>query len=249
MKEFLTEYYTIVTRFVEVLAAVTGLLYYKKFKFTPVKYFIVFLVCVAIFEYLGGYALYVRPDKFLHFLSGTVFERNYWWYTSFWKVGAIIFYTFYYYRILKSYPLKTILKYSGMIFLVFSVAYIAFNWDDFFMMFFPIIAILGAIIIFMCVGFYFTEVLLGNQILIFYKSINFYISIAIFIWWLVITPFVFYDLDFGDFDLSKSFFDSDFFSDLNYMLLRKQIYLFANIFMYSTFTFALIYCKPKYDNE
>lgn len=249
MEEFLTEYYTILTRFVEVLAAVTGLFLYKKYKFTPVKYFIFFLVYLTVCEYAGGYVLHVRPDKSLHFLIGTVFERNYWWYTSFWKIGAIVFFAFYYHKILKNQTFKTILKYSGFAFFTFSLIFIALNWNDFFTMFFPIIAIFGATIIFLSTGFYFIEILQSNRILIFHKSINFYISIAIFVWWLVTTPLIFYDLNFGDFDLSKSFFDLDFFSDLNYIFLKKQIYLFVNIFMYSTFTFALIFCKPELNND
>ncbi len=150
----------------------------------------------------------------------------------YWKIGAILFFSFYYYRYLINKSFKRIVKYSGYSFLVFSIIYILFNWDDYFIVFFPIIDILGAIIIFLCTAFYFFEILNSEKILTFYTSINFYISAAIFIWWLIITPLVFYDI-----------YNSHY--DWNFIFLKWQIYLFANIVMYLTFTFALIFCKPE----
>ena len=90
----------------------------------------------------------------------------------------------------------------------------------------------GALIILLCTIFYFIEILQSEKILIFYKSLNFYISAAIFIWWLIVTPIVFYDIYMSN-------------SDWNFIFLRWQIYLFANIIMYLTFTFALIWYKPE----
>ena len=76
------------------------------------------------------------------------------------------------------------------------------------------------------------EILLSDTILVFYKSINFYISVAILIWWLIITPIVFFE-------------KYNTTSDWDYVFLKWQIKLFANICMYLTFTFALIFCKPE----
>ncbi|MFD1613751.1 hypothetical protein [Gelatiniphilus marinus] len=237
MKDFLLNNYTILTHLFEAIAALTGVFLYKKHYTTEVKYFIWFLVYLTIFDFIGtNYKGYVDDGEFLNFLKGTVIETNHWWYTFFWKVGAILFFVFYYSKILKTKPFKDIVKISGYAFFLFSVVYIAINWDAFFNTFFPIISILGAIIVFLCSVFYFIEVLQSDKILTFYKSINFYISFAIFIWWLIITPLVFYDLYHTS-------------GDWNFIFLKWQIYLFANIFMYSTFTFALIYCKPESKNE
>ena len=104
------------------------------------------------------------------------------------------------------------------------------------MFFFLILDILGSLIIFLCTVFYFFEILQSDNILTFYKLLNFYISTAIFIWWLIITPLVFYDI-----------YNSNY--DWNFIFLKWQIYLFANIFMYSTFTFALIFCKPEIERN
>ena len=235
MNEFLLKYYNTITFCVEILAAVTGLVLYNKYKQTVAKYFIYFLIYLSICDLLNTYVYYIK-DGFLGFLEGTVFIRNFWWTTLYWKIGAILFFVFYYQGILMNERFKRILKYSGYSFLVFSMVYILINWDDYFIRFFPIISILGAIIIFLCTAFYFYEILNSEKILTFYKSINFYISAAIFIWWLIITPLVFYDI-----------YNSN--KDWNFIFLKWQIYLLANITMYLTFTFALIFCKPEADKE
>ncbi|MGZ0014761.1 hypothetical protein [Yeosuana sp. AK3] len=234
MNEFLLEYKNTITFSIEILAAVTGLMLYNKYKQTAAKYFIWFLVYLSVGDFIGSYVHYIKNDGFLNFLEGTVFIKNFWWSTLYWKIGAIIFFSFYYNSILTNERFKRIVKYSGYSFLSFSIVYILLNWDDYFVQFFPIISILGAIIIFLCTAFYFFEMLNSEKILTFYKSINFYISAAIFIWWLIITPLVFYDI-----------YNSHY--DWNFIFLKWQIYLFANILMYSTFTFALIWCKPEND--
>ncbi|GAL73156.1 hypothetical protein JCM19302_3037 [Jejuia pallidilutea] len=70
----------------------------------------------------------------------------------------------------------------------------------------------------------------------FYKSLNFYISAVIFIWWLIIAPLTFYDV-YYKYEIGVGVFDKAFVD------LRFQIFLFANLFMYLTYTFALIWCK------
>ncbi len=232
MNEFLLEYYNTITFSVEILAAVTGLFLYKKYKLTAAKYFIWFLVYLSICDFLGSYVAYIRDDGFLNFLKDTVFRRNFWWTTLYWKVGAIVFFSFFYAKILTTNLSKKIIKIFCSAFVLFSISYIILNWDDYFIRFFPIIDIVGTLIIFLCTTFYFFETLTSNKVLTFYKSINFYISAAIFIWWLIITPLVFYDIYHSD-------------MDWNFIFLKWQIYLSANIIMYLTFTFALLWCKPE----
>lgn len=239
MNEFLLKYNFTITFSVEILAAVTGLLFYYKYKQTVAKYFIYFLIYLSVCDFSNSYVFYIK-DGFLSFLKGTVFIWNFWFSTLFWNIGAIVFFAFYYSKILKTGTYKRIVKKSGYIFFMFSIMYILLNWNDFFIRFFPIISLLGAIIIFLCCVFYFIEIIQSDRILTFYKSLNFYISSTIFIWWLIITPIVFYD--------SYIYHPQGSGKDLDYMNLRRYIYLFSNICMYTTFTFALIFCKPDVDN-
>ena len=220
------------------MAALTGVFLFNRYRNSVTKYFIYFLVYLTICDFIGGYTSYVRPDRVFSFLIGSIIEKNHWWNTLSWKIGAILFFAFYYYKILKTSYFKRIIKISVISFFTFSVVYIFFNWDAFFVSFFPIISILGAIIVFLCTVFYFFEILQSDKILTFYKSLKFYVTVAIFVWWLIITPVVFYD-NYLSYEVGNPN------RDINYIFLRRYIYLFANIFMYSTFTFALIFCKPE----
>lgn len=232
MKEFLLNNYSLLTHLTEFFAALTGVVLYRKYKTTEVKYFIWFLIYLAVFDFIGEYKNYVHNNGFLSFLKGTIFETNHWLSTLYWKVGSILFFVFYYHKILKSKIFKSIIKTAGYTFFIISILIITFNWDAFFYKFFPLISILGAVIVFLCSMFYFIEMLQSDNVYRFYKLFNFYVSICIFIWWLIITPLVFYDLYHTN-------------GDWNYIILKWQIYLFANIFMYGTFTFGLIVSSPE----
>ena len=232
MNEFLLKNYSFITHSVEIMSVIVGIILFKNYKNTPVKYFIFFLIYLSIGDFIGSYTQYIHNDGFLSFLKETRFERNYWWFTLFWKVLAILFFTFYYNKILKKARFKKIIRFSGYLFFLFSVSYIVLNFDDYFNSSLTIIGIIGAFIILLCSGLYFLEILLSDRILLFYKSINFYISFTIFIWWLITTPLVFFE-------------DYNNVSDWDFVFLKWQIKLFANIFMYSTFTFALIWCRPQ----
>ncbi|WP_100615398.1 hypothetical protein [Confluentibacter citreus] len=238
MDEFILKNYSLITRMVEFTAAITGIFLLRKYKNKEVKHFIYFLVFVAICDLLSSYTRYVLDDRFLSFLIGTKIEKNHWWATLFWKIGAIVFYSYYYQNILITPLFKKVIKIAISLFLIFSTFYIIFHWQDFFIRFFPIISVLGAIIIILCTILYFFELLQSDNILTFYKSINFYISAAIFIWWLIITPIVF-------FDQYQAYIYNVYERDWDYIYLRRYIYLSCNVLMYGTFTFALIFCRPK----
>lgn len=235
MEEFLVQYKSEITRIVEISSALVGLFLYRKYQYSSAKYFIYFLVYLSIGDFINTYVYYIKEGIF-SFLQGTIFTLNYWWSTLFWNIGAIVFFSFYYSKILNTHSFKKIIKYAGYIFLSFSIIFILFNLDKLFKQNFPIISIFGAIIVMLCSVFYFIETLLSDKLLTFYKSLNFYISVSIFIWWLITTPLVFYDI----YNVQR---------DWNFIFLRWQIYLFANIVMYSTFTFALIFCKPEIEND
>jgi len=234
LEEFLRLNYNFITRSVEILAAITGIFLFKKYKHSASKYFIYFLVYLAVCDFIGTYTYYINDNGIFRFLKGTYFEYNYWWSTVFWKIGSILFFSFYYQKILKIKVFKKILRYIRYLFFAFSVGLILFNLDEFFTKSFVLISVFGLVIILLCVIFYFYEILRGEKILTFYKSIGFYISTAILVWWMVITPLMFYDIYFST-------------ADWNFILLKWQIYLMANIFMYGTFTFALIWCQSDRD--
>ena len=236
MEEFLRENYSLLTHAVEIMAAITGLLLFNRYKHSAARYFIFFLVYVSLVELIGSYpgcfAKYEFLSDFKDAVKGTVFERNRWWFTIFWTIGSAMFFSFYYRKVLKTKLYIKIIKFSSILFFISSIIYIATHWYAFFNSSISFIRIFGAFVIILCVILYFIEILKSDTILTFYKSIDFYISTTLLIWFLVTTPLVFYDV-----------YSST--ADWDFVILKWQIKLFANIFMYSTFTIALIWCKPQ----
>ncbi len=238
MLDFLLYNYDGLTYAVELSAAVSGLFYFKKYRCTVVKYFIIYLVLIAFLDFANAYVYLVEPDGLLSNLSGTRFEKNHWLSNIYWNIGAILFFVFFFRKVLKTKLFLKIITYSGCTFLIYAIINILLNWDKFFNQFFISTAVFGAIVIFMCAIFYFVEILLSDEILVFNKSINFYISATIFIWWLIITPLAFYDVYYR-YEIGIGFYDE------NFLILRSLVYLFSNIFMYLTFAFAFPWCKPE----
>jgi len=238
VEEFLLKNYIFLTKLVEGIAAIIGLICYKKYRNTYQKYFIWFLVYIIIFDYIGSYTIYVAKYEFLkpikEALKGTLLEKNYWVYTSFWSIGSILFFAFYYLRVITNRYFRQIIYYAAILFFLCSTVYIFLNITAFFKAAIPFIKVSGATVIFMCVIFYFIELLKSDEVLTFYKSLNFYISSTIFIWWLVTTPVVFFEIYFSS-------------ADWNFIFLKGQIFLSMNMFMYLTFSFALLWCKPQND--
>jgi hypothetical protein len=234
--DFFLNNYILFVHFVEVLAAVVAIFCYDKYKQTPVKYFIYFLVYVAIMELIGAYPTFVEKYESLseakEFLKGTKFEENNWFYTIFWTIASAVFYSFYFGQFLESnYSIKVI-KYITSIFIISSLVYILLNWNSFFVSSFYFVDIFSASVILLSVVLYFIEVLKSQKVLIFYKSINFYIAAVLLIFFLIKTPLLFYDVYFSR-------------SDMDYLRLNATISILCIAFMYVTFSFALIWCKPQ----
>ncbi len=234
MTEFLINYYHLITHSVEILSALVGVLFLKKYRHTTTKYFIYFLVYIAISDFIGGYSRYIDTHSFLDFLKTTRFRFSHWWATIFWNIGSAIFLSFYYFKILKNKAFQIIIKYLCILFIVASSLSIIINWDVFFNQYSPFITVFGAIVILTGIFFYLIEVLQNEKIVEFYKSIDFIISSTLFIWLIITTPLVLYNVYYSK-------------MDWNFVFLKWQIFLFANVFMYLTFTFAIIYCKPEHD--
>jgi len=238
LDEFLLNHYVLLNNGVAFVAAIVGAIYLSKFKDSEVRYFIYFLWYVAIVQFLGSYTSFVENFDFLkplkQLIEGTVFEDKYWIFTIFWTLGSALFYSIYFQFVLKNIIHKRIIKIWTYIFLVFSIIYIIIKAEELFSQMMPFIKIFGAFIILLCAIFYFIQILKSDELLTFYKSMNFYISSVIFIWWLVTTPVTFYQVYYSA-------------ADWSFVFLRWQIFLFMNLFMYLSFTFALFYCKPNHD--
>lgn len=232
MEEFLLKNYSTIINLIEFVSAVTGVFYFKKYKGTAATFFVYYLIYIFLIEFVGKYSIYVQGNGFLSALKGTLFEYNYWFFNVFWYIGGPLFFGIYYQRVLENQTHKKVLKIITALFVVSSISIFILNFKNFFRMWFIPVEVMGAIVVLLAVVFYFFELLKSDKILYFYKSLNFYITASIFVFWLIITPLVFYNAYFST-------------SDWNFVFLRREIYLFANVFMYSVFTIGLIVSKSE----
>ena len=232
MEEFLKQYYALITYGVELLAAVTGLLCLKKYKTTAAKYFIYFLVYVFILELLGNYPKALKYIDGAYLIKDTLIETNYWWFNLFGRIGFSLFLSIIFYNILTIKIYKKIIKHTVSILISIAFLYSFLNFQTIFKTSDIVLTFISLSLILTCLVLYFLEMLQSYKVLNFYNEFYFYISSAFLIWYLITTPLIFYQIYFST-------------ADWSFIFLKWQIFLFANVFMYLTFTFALIYCKPE----
>ncbi|WP_179335975.1 hypothetical protein [Winogradskyella costae] len=231
MDDFLKENYSLITSMVELFAAIIGVITYKSYKFTPVKYIIYFLAYAFFVDLIGGYPNYLKDIGYFHLIEGTLIESNYWWYTLFWWIGLALMMVFVNYKVVKTVRFKQILKYGFYIYLLQVILYIIFKFENLFN-YNEFISIASLWIIILSIIIYFFETLASETIVLFYKSIYFYFNATFFIWILIIFPILFFELYFIE-------------DDWDYVLLKWKIHLSLNIFLYMTLSAALLFCKPK----
>lgn len=238
MIELINNYFIELNNSIVVICSIIALIFYNKYRNTEVRFFIYYLIYVAFILVLGGYTWYVFKYESLHFirdaLNGTLIERNYWWFNIFWTLGSAVFLSFYYNKILKYKLFKIIVKVMGALLITTFVTYLIFDLQALFRAKMSPFSILGSLVILTCIVLYFVEILKSERILNFMYSFNFIASFTLFIWFLIVTPIVFFDLYFNT-------------SDWNFVFLRQHIFFFSNLFMYGMFSFAFVWCKPDYD--
>lgn len=236
LEEFFINNYTFLTFFVEFVAVVAGILTYKKFKGTTVTFFIKIIWCSFIIEIIGSYSNFYKVFDFLKPIQNSIFKVNYWWFTTTYLIGVVILISTFYQKILDNIRFKSFLKFLTIAYILFALSYIVVHFDQFFKQIFPVISILAGILVLTCCVLYLIELLSSNKIINFYKSVNFYITIGLFFWWIVVTPLTFYDVYMVN-------------SDWDYILLKWQVYLSLNFMMYTIFAVGLIISKPEKINH
>ncbi|WP_289046115.1 hypothetical protein [uncultured Olleya sp.] len=232
MLDFLFKNYFLITHILEATTAVIGLFCLKKFKDTAVVFFIKILVFLFFVDFLGSYTLYLDNFEFFKPIKGTKFAYNTWWFTLFFDVLAVSFLTFFYIKLFKNILLKKIIKIILLSFWIYCFAKVIYDFDSLFYTSDPVIYIFGAILIIGCTSIYFIQLLQNEDLLKFSTSPYFYISISLFLWWLIVTPLVFYDKYY-------------ILEDKSFINLKRSIYVFSNLFMYSIFAFGLLVSRRE----
>ena len=231
MLKFLTENFNFITYGFEILAASIAIILYNKYKNTSTKYFIFFLLYIVFVELVGASFLYFSSSTGIIFLrSFGIRSTN--WYNVFWMFGSVMFVICYYHSILKLRLNVYIIRVIAFLFTTIFIGHIIFNFEVFLKSHPPIYMLLGAFTTLICVALYFIEFLKGEAIVNAFKTFSFYASASLFIWWLIITPLIFFDI-------------YNTVNDWDFVNLKRRIFLFTNMFMYSCFAIGLIVSVPE----
>lgn len=234
---FIKSNYVILFKSVEVLTALTGIFLLKKYKKDKAaKLFIYFLIYVNIFETIGAYPRLIKNYESLFWIKdllyNTIFYKNFWWYSMAWDIGSSVFYSIYFFKVLKSKRFKLLIKRVTTVLILFQLILYIIKFDTFISNSITEISILQLIIIIFVTSVYFIELLNSDAITKFYRSLPFYVATAAFILIIIQTPLNFF----------QNYYNT---KDDDFVVLNRAIRLFSIIFMYLTYTVGLIVSKPE----
>lgn len=219
-------------------AAIAGTYYLRKVKdYKPVTKLLVYYLWLVVFvEIIGTYPVYAYFTNYstLPFLKGTVFERNYWWYNSYAIIKYGVFFIFFI-RQLQSAQLRKFLLYLTVFYIITTVLNLIFS-GIFFVAYSAYDAIVGTILLILLIFIYYFEVLNSDRILHFYKNIQFYISVGVLFWHLVVTPLFIY---------------SHYFTmqSPSFVALHTAVLMLANIFLYGIIITGFLVCSRRNQQE
>lgn len=233
MIDFFLYYDNIITDIFEIIAAIFGSYYISKVNNSVLKIFVYYLWLTVFVEIVSAYTyLFLNNydlDWYIELKNG-VFCSNIWLYNiyDFLSIGIIgLFYS----NLMTSKVFQNSIRLICSAYALFAFAFFTFT-DGFFVKSLPYAFIVGTGSICIYVIFYFIELMKSEEILSFYKLPSFYISIALLIWNLCVTPlFIF-----------NSYFDS---MNLKFVEFRSQFLLIINIFTYLCFAFGFWYSLKK----
>lgn len=214
----------------ELIAFLTGVFYYRKNKNKPTFYLVWFLGITVFSELFSWYA-YLVNTGFLSFLKGTIFESNY-WSANIYSIVSYLFYINYFKLYLSTKKSIKILNLVSIVFLVVSLLEIFFS-DGFFIKFMPISNIVGTLLVFLSIAFYYLELLKSDQILQVQKNLPFYISVGALIFHLCTTPLFLY----------SSYYSNSI--DPGFVSLYRQVIFGTNYLLYSIYIAGFLICLRK----
>ncbi|MDX1472420.1 MAG: hypothetical protein R3213_13050 [Flavobacteriaceae bacterium] len=225
MLDFLIEEKFYVHLVFELLAAIAGLVYlWKSKKVKPeIRIFIYYLCYIVLIEFYALLPIYawLRDYDVLSFYRDSPFRYNHWSANLNFVIYTLCFSQIFI-RSLSSKFKRKILFYALGGIVVFSFFRFVTHPDVFFYYSDPYVSALQTFFVFLCVCFYYFEILRSDKVIYFYKDLKFFISVSIVLWSLLKTPL----------DIYSSF------SNLQneaYWRLDIEILRYLNVFLYSMY--------------
>lgn len=226
---------TIITSCFELIAAISGSLYYKKVRDKRLRIFVHYLWLTFAVEVLGSYSYLMLNNydyQWFIALKNSPFCANRWLYNIY-SYLAMGFISIFYYNFMNTYKTRvTILATMGA-YSVFTILYYTLT-DAFFKTTLPYHFTISVAIICLYVLLYFLQLINSDKILYFYKMPSFYISVGLLLWYLCVIPL---------------FIFNDYFKAINvdFLEFRYLLLLFINLCAYTCFAFGFLY--PLYKRK
>ena len=213
--------------FLELLAAITGTIFFYKYKYTVLKYFLYLLWFITFIEFFSWFVSSNNINFFLFFDENGI-KYNLWFY----NLLRIVTYSTYFYIYSKSVSTKKF-KISIQFFWVTYLILIIINWSiiqNFAFEISIIPKIIGSLFVVISVIFYLIELLKSEKIILFHRTILFWMSIGLLLYYSGTIPF---SLKWNEYALIPG---------THKLFLINAILAFT---MYSIFTFGFIWSKKE----
>ncbi|QAA81326.1 hypothetical protein EI546_06100 [Aequorivita sp. H23M31] len=220
----------------EILAALVGT-YYLKNASVPIigsRYLVNFLWLTVFVEILGSYAAlaYFSDYRYFSFVEDTPFRNNFWLFNTY-SVINFSFYPFYFSLFLKNKFFKNLLKILIVGFIISSVVLMIVK-NTFFHQASRFVNIAGTLLLFVSIILFYFELLRSDLLLQVKRFLPFYVSVAVLIFNLCITPM----------DILSQYFNLTEGNEL-FVKLHLYVVLFANVFLYAMLIFGFLICSKK----
>ncbi|MGS2725992.1 hypothetical protein ACU8DI_05245 [Psychroserpens sp. BH13MA-6] len=237
MKDFLINNYSVLTKSVELIAALAGSYYLKKKPNSVLKIFVFYLWMTFVVELIGGYSHLMQDNydkQWFIDLKNSLLCSNHWLYNIY-SLLTIGFLGVFYSGLLSKPSFKVLIRAIIVLYTLFALIFYTFT-DAFFTTTLPYDAILASVIVSIYVILYFIELMNSEVLLEYYKLASFYISIALFLWYICVTPLFIFD---------------NYFKAVNtkFVDFRRILLLIINICTYLCFAFGFCYALYKSKNK
>jgi len=204
-----------------VVVAITAVIYYKKYKDTPLHFFPHFLWYMALLEHVGKY------------ISKGFTVPNIWWF----NIGInveILFYLFVFYQYNISKSIRKFILYGGIVYeLFFLINYLFFSesWNTLQSIPFGF----GSFLVILAVFAFLIELFKSDQVLHVQKLLIFWVSIGLLLYLLISMPL--------DIVRSNIIYKISYTKTWSVVFSIQYV---ANILMYLSFIYGFIWSSMKY---
>lgn len=164
-----------ITNFLQLLAVIFAIVYYKKYSQSPEKYFLFFLWYTFLIDLLGA-------------VVGDVFKQNNYWVYNSYIITSFLFYFGWYYTILRRQNFKkTVLVFAGVFIAVAIISLFLESWKEYHAFTF----VVGAVFLLVLTLFHFHQLLNSDEVLIVKHKLSFWISTGLLLFYMGMIPLIF----------------------------------------------------------